>query len=229
MTPLESKISKDIETIINSTDNFLERYNSEQHTISVELHADLLYFQKRGLRVLTQFDRKDGIATIKGFGFCHIASGMGLHKSSIEPFPEDLQIVLNHLRVLKREIENGDLIAYSEMSKRELFGNHLEYGKYLLDEKHKDAAAVVIGSVLEDKLRMICEKNNFPIKAQSGKLLTIDPMNVNLAKNDIYSEAVKKEVELNGNIRKNAAHGHYDEYTQEQVEKMLDYVSTFNY
>ena len=48
--------------------------------------------------------------------------------------------------------------------------------------------------MLEDTLRKLSVSNNLSLLTTTGKSLTIEPLNVNLAKAGIYSPSVKKQV-----------------------------------
>jgi hypothetical protein len=100
-------------------------------------------------------------------------------------------------------------------------------GEYLLSEGYKDAAAVIIGSVLEDGLRKLCERASLPVLGSTGKPLTIDPLNTQLAKADVYSKLAQKQITTWADVRNMAAHGRYDGYNAEQVKMMLIFVQSF--
>jgi len=99
--------------------------------------------------------------------------------------------------------------------------------EYLLDEDYKDAAAVLLGAVLEDSLRKLAESQQIPTASATGKYLTIDPLNVALAKQGFYNPLVQKQITTWANLRNDAAHGHFDKYDAEQVKQMLLFVQKF--
>jgi len=99
--------------------------------------------------------------------------------------------------------------------------------EYLLAEGYKDAAAVIIGSVLEDSLRKLADENSIPTTASSGRPRTIDPLNVALAKASAYGPLIQKQITTWADLRNSAAHGHYDKYDEHQVKQMLLFVQKF--
>lgn len=103
----------------------------------------------------------------------------------------------------------------------------LEMSEYLLKEKYKDAAAVIIGSVLENSLRKLAQINNIQIFNNKGKYLTIEPLNIELAKNDVYNQLIRKQISTWADLRNSAAHGNYNEYDSDQVELMLEFTQKF--
>lgn len=100
-------------------------------------------------------------------------------------------------------------------------------GEYLLQEGYKDAAAVIIGSVLENGLRKLAKQNDVAVVTESGKQLTIDPLNTELAKREVYSKLTQKQITSWAHIRNKAAHGEFGEYNREDVQSMLSFVQTF--
>ena len=101
-------------------------------------------------------------------------------------------------------------------------------GEYLLNEGYKDASAVIVGAVLEDGLRKLCDKNGISTVNSSGRNLTIDPLNSELAKAEVYNKLTQKKITTWAHVRNKAAHGQYDEYNREQVEMMLLFVQGFS-
>jgi hypothetical protein len=70
---------------------------------------------------------------------------------------------VNILISIKNEIEQGYILSYKKILSAEVFSDFLEMSKYLLDEGYKDAAAVMIGSVLEEHLRFLCNNHSIGI------------------------------------------------------------------
>lgn len=128
---------------------------------------------------------------------------------------------------VKHDIENDLLSSIKGLLQAEIFANFLEIGEHLLSEGYKDAAAVTIGAVLEDGLRELCKKNNIEITKPTGAPLSIEPLNAELAKNEVYSKLVQKQVTSWAHIRNKAAHGQYNEYNKSEVEMMLLFVQSF--
>jgi len=135
--------------------------------------------------------------------------------------------VIGALESLKYELENGLLSDIHKLLQSDIFSDFLEMGEYLLKEGYKDPAAVIIGSVLEDTLRKLCESNGIEVINAKGKLLTIDPLNTELVKAEVYNKLVQKQITSWADLRNNAAHGHYEKYDDKQVEMMLLFVQSF--
>lgn len=129
---------------------------------------------------------------------------------------------------VKHDVENDLLSDIRGLLQAEIFGNFLEIGEHLLNEGYKDAAAVTIGAVLEDGLRELCKKNDISITKPNGSPMTIEPLNTELAKHEVYTKLVQKQVTSYAHIRNKAAHGQYEEYDKSQVEMMLLFVQNFS-
>ncbi len=129
---------------------------------------------------------------------------------------------------VKHDIENDLLVTIKGLLQAEIFADFLEIGEHLLNEGYKDAAAVTIGAVLEDGLRKLCDKNGLQTIKPNGSPMTIEPLNAELAKNNVYSKLVQKQITSWAHIRNKAAHGEYDEYDKAQVEMMLLFVQGFS-
>jgi hypothetical protein len=131
---------------------------------------------------------------------------------------------------IKSEIENGWLISFKKLVSAEVFSDFLEMSKYLLDQKFKDPAAVMIGSVLEEHLRFLCINHSIEVTYKSGesvKYKKADYLNSELTKSSVYGTLEQKNVTAWLDLRNKAAHGKYDEYTIELVNIM--YLGVLNF
>lgn len=125
------------------------------------------------------------------------------------------------------ELENGLLNDIRKLLQADIFSDFLEMSEHLLREGYKDASAVIIGSVLEDTLRKLCELNEINTINSNGKSMTIDSLNIELVKADIYNKLIQKQITSWADLRNNAAHGHFDKYDIQQVGMMLLFVQNF--
>ena len=138
------------------------------------------------------------------------------------------------LQSIKHEIEQGWLTSLRQLVSAEVFSDFLEMSKHLLDEKYKDPAAVIVGSVLEEHLRQLCANNSIDIEVTKGTdriPKKADLMNSDLVKAGIYGILEQKNVTAWLDLRNRAAHGKYTEYTIEQVllmyQGVLDFITRF--
>jgi hypothetical protein len=146
-----------------------------------------------------------------------------LHSNNYDHFTQMVGVA----KAIKHDIAQGLLVNFKLLLQAEVFADFLEMGEYLLEEGYKDAAAVIIGSVLEDGLRKISERSGLSIHTESGKKLTIEPLNMQLAGANIYSKLIQKQITSWAHIRNKASHGEFSEYNKEQVQMMLLFVQNF--
>jgi hypothetical protein len=132
------------------------------------------------------------------------------------------------LKAIKSEIDGGWLNTMKGIVSAEIFSDFLEMARHLLDEKYKDAAAIMFGSVLEEHLRQLCLRYSIPTDdPNTGKPKKADLLNSELANSSIYNKLDQKNITALLDLRNKAAHGKYAEYTQQQVEIMSQSVTDF--
>jgi len=144
--------------------------------------------------------------------------------------PHNVEKCRGILKAGKQEIVGGWLFTVKGLVSAEIFSDFLEMAEYLLKEGYKDSAAVMTGSVLEEHLRQLCLRNSIPIeKINAGKLVAkkADLLNSELASADIYNKLDQKSVLSWLDLRNKAAHGHYTEYTIDQVQLLYQGVTNF--
>jgi hypothetical protein len=145
-------------------------------------------------------------------------------------FYYDIESAIGILNAIKTEIESGWLISFKKLVEADVFCDFLEMAEYLLKEKYKDPAAVMIGSVLEEHLRSLCLENSIPVFDESKEKQIpkkASRLNDDLAKNGVYNKLIQKSVTSWLDLRNNAAHGKYEEYNIDQVKLMYQGVSQF--
>jgi hypothetical protein len=136
------------------------------------------------------------------------------------------------LASIKTELDGEWLITMKGIISAELFSDFLEMAEHLLSERYKDAAAVIIGTVLEEHLRQLCIKNGLAIEdedSKTGKSIPkkAESLNTQLRNGSVYDIMDQKNVTAWFALRNKAAHGQYAGYTQEQVELQLQSIRDF--
>jgi hypothetical protein len=131
------------------------------------------------------------------------------------------------LKGVQHDMKSGLLSDLRKLLQAEVFADFLEMAEHLLNEGYKDAAAVLLGAVLEDSLRKLSDANGLATVGANAKPLTMEPLNVALAKKGVYGPLVQKQVTTWANLRNDAAHGHFDRYDEDQVKQMLLFVQKF--
>lgn len=135
------------------------------------------------------------------------------------------------LKALRKDITSGYLVSIQELIHAEVFADFLEMAQHLLEEGYKDPAAVLVGGVLEEHLRKLCNKQGISIEFTNSKgdvnPKKADTMNADLAKSGVYSGLDQKNITAWLALRNKAAHGKHSEYTHQQVELLLQSIQDF--
>lgn len=147
-------------------------------------------------------------------------------KGCEHPYKGDTVQGLGVLNAAKQDVEGGLLVKLEDLVAADLFADFLEMAEYLLDAGYKDPAAVLIGGVLEEHLRRLCNSNSIDVN-DAGKPKRADKLNADLAKASVYNKLDHKAVTSWLDLRNKAAHAEYDTYNAEQVRLMLAGVREF--
>jgi hypothetical protein len=132
------------------------------------------------------------------------------------------------LRALRSDYASGHLQSIVELIHADIFADFFDMAEYLLEQGYKDPAAVIVGSVLEEHLRKLCNKVGIATLQAGGTPKKADSLNSELAGASVYSKLDQKSVTAWLDLRNKAAHGKYVEYTKEQVSLMLQSVRDFS-
>jgi hypothetical protein len=138
-----------------------------------------------------------------------------------------LSFGISILRALRTDYEAGYIQTFSELVHANLFNDFLEMADHLLEQGYKDPAAVIAGSVLEEHLRKLCDKNGIDVKKPDGTPKKADTLNSELAGANVYSKLDQKIVTAWLDLRNKAAHGKYTEYTKDQVALLIQSIRDF--
>jgi len=120
----------------------------------------------------------------------------------------------------KEDYEGGYVFNMRSLVSAEVIDNVIEQSRELLRAKYKDPAAVVAGVALESALKELCNKHHI----LTGKL---DKMNADLSKAGAYNLGQQKIITAWADIRNNAAHGNWQNYSVADVESMIEGVNRF--
>ena len=125
------------------------------------------------------------------------------------------------LAAVKSDYEAGLLVDIRAEIRSEVHGDFFGQAQSLLEQGLKDPAAMLIGAVLEDALRQLCQKHNIP----EGR--SIERMNVPLRQARAYGLPQQQQITAWAAIRNNADHGRFEEYSVEEVRLMSQGVTDF--
>lgn len=160
------------------------------------------------------------LTNVFGEGSTHFK---GFEESCKRPHHPDALQGQSILKAAKEDIEGGYLKRIETLVAADVFTDFLEMADHLLEQGYKDPAASLIGAVLEDGLRKIATNSNVKLKTNED----IGSLNHKLADAQIYNRLNQKRIQVWNDIRNNADHGRFEEYTIELVREMLNGVRDF--
>lgn len=134
------------------------------------------------------------------------------------------------MQAIRDEIAGGWLFTVKGLVTAEVFADFIEMADHLLAAGYKDPAAVMAGSVLEEHLRQLCIASSIAVyEEKHDKQLPkkAERLNADLASAIIYTKLDQKQITAWLDLRNNAAHGKYDQYTADQVKHLLSGITDF--
>lgn len=137
-------------------------------------------------------------------------------------FPSRLKNSIPVVLAAYDDFKNGFLISFKQIVQAEVFDSELEQAKSLLESGYKNSSAVIAGVVLETAIKELCL--NHGVELDRKKLTHL---NDELAKAGVYNKLQQKQITALADIRNNAAHGDYDQFTKEDVIRMIQDVERF--
>jgi hypothetical protein len=127
------------------------------------------------------------------------------------------------LKAAKTDIDGGFLKKVETLVAADIFTDLIEMADYLVEQGYKDPAASLIGAILEDGLRKIASNRGIVLKSRED----VSSLNKKLADAEIYNRTTQKRVQVWNDIRNNADHGNFSEYTLDLVKEMISSVRDF--
>ena len=119
------------------------------------------------------------------------------------------------------DLENGFLRNQDMLISAEVFDNVLDQAAELTRLRYKDPAAVLLRVVLEGALQRLCAARN----VDSGK--TASHLNDALKDHGVYAQPQWRLIQSWLDIGNAAAHGKFDDYSQDDLSNALQGVTQF--
>ncbi len=136
---------------------------------------------------------------------------------------EVMDMLQGTLKAALDDVEKGWFVRTQTLIQAELFADFLDQASHLLDKGYHGPAAVLAGAVLEDGLRKLCERNDIELPDKPK----LDWMNTQLVRAEVFSKFWQKRITALAQIRNDAAHGKWDQFTEDDVKSMIDDVGRF--
>ena len=131
--------------------------------------------------------------------------------------------LLGTLRAAREDFVRGMLFDIRHLIEAEVFADFTGQAESLIAAGYHVPAASLMGAVLEDALRKLCDKAEISYPDKTG----IDRLNADLAKASIYDKLVQKRITHLADIRNKADHGKFSEFKRDDVEDMIRWTSRF--
>jgi hypothetical protein len=139
-----------------------------------------------------------------------------------QAFVHDAEVGQGILRAVREDLESGYLKKITTLVEAEIFSDFLEMARHLHSAGYKDPAASLTGGILEDGLRKIATAHNIQLNPKE----TINTLNEK-CRTAVYNQLVWRRVQTWGDIRNYADHGHYNEYSADDVAEMIEGIEGF--
>ena len=149
------------------------------------------------------------------------------------PVSSSVKKIIGILEDLKDDYESGFLDDLEKRIAADISADYMGQAEALLGEGIPGQydhvpAAVLCGAVLEDYLRRLCQRQpSISITKSNGQYKTLGPLIGELEKAKALNKLTIKRLQGWAQIRNDAAHGQFNEFTREDVESMLKGVKTF--
>jgi len=119
------------------------------------------------------------------------------------------------IEAVRDDLRTGRLRSFRRLAEVEVFADFIDMAQHILDNGYYGAAASLTGGVLERGLRDIAEQNGIALGAAGN----LPGLNARLAQAGVYNALRQKEVQYYIDIRNKASHGHFDQFTRDDVRK----------
>lgn len=136
------------------------------------------------------------------------------------------------IEVVEHHVNNGWYESITGLVAGDVFSDFLDMADHLLDERYKDAAAVIAGSSLENHLKRLASKAGVPTTVMDGssakvQAKKVETINADLVKANVYDKNDQKQVTAWMGVRNDAAHGDYPKVDAGVVRVMIAWIRTF--
>jgi hypothetical protein len=132
-------------------------------------------------------------------------------------------VLTGALRALRASVEAGLLVSLENRLRANVYDDFLVQAEALLERGYHVVAIVLIGGVLEDHLRKLCDARSLTWKGDGS----LSKYNDALYAADLYAKTVLSRVQAIAHVRNEAAHGNGAAVKREDVDDALAYVRHF--
>ncbi|HID99099.1 MAG TPA: DUF4145 domain-containing protein [Thiotrichaceae bacterium] len=142
--------------------------------------------------------------------------------------PTQINKIVGLLKAGLSDLEGGFLVSQEFLIAGEIFADVLEQAKYFHSLKHKNVAAMLSRTVLEDGLKRMARQEGLKLTQDTKKTAkNVSVLNEELKKKGRYKETQRSSIQAwlaTGNA---AAHGNFNDYDDDEVKNMLEGIDHF--
>ena len=142
---------------------------------------------------------------------------------SSRTFHEAMSHYLSVLKALEEELKIGLLYDVEILVTKNILDTIIDEARTLLKAKYKDATAIYCRVIIETSMKKLCDKNKITYRKKE-KLSTISDK---LRKEGYLTLSEWRQIQAWSDIGNSAAHGKFNEYTEAEVNTMLDGIENF--
>ena len=162
---MKDLVSREIKALVAIGERLATDAATSSGGLGPERVQELSSIAARGGRLITRLYGADShyyrafrsIVQIEHFSSMH--SNWHLHASEM----------VGILKAVQHDVGSGMLADFRNVIQAEIFADFLDMAEHLVLEGYKDAAAVLLGAVLEDSLRKLAEANKLETVNAKGK------------------------------------------------------------
>lgn len=223
MVNVQNLIVAEVDELVARSEKLSQEASTSHSTLKAASVEELTAIATRGGQLIRRLYVGDSQYLERWQKILSTRSFTKMHSGYYEHVSEMVGV----LRAIQHDIKSGLIRNVRGLLQAEIFADFLDMTEHLLQEGYKDAAAVLLGAVMEDSLRKIATAHGVNTVGPNGRPLTIDPLNVALAKAGVYNALVQKQITSWANLRNDAAHASFAKYDHETVRQMLMFVQKF--
>lgn len=152
----------------------------------------------------------------------------------MEPCSMSAEAIVGDLTGLQSDYENGFLDDLQERVVAEISADYMGQAEAMLNDETVGkygpvGCAVLVGVVLEDRLRRWCERQTpaLETRQKGGKNKTLGPLIEEVRRKKRLENQILRQLQWWADIRNHAAHGESDRFSREQVDLMVRGVDNF--
>ena len=124
---------------------------------------------------------------------------------------------------MNEEFQTGFLHGIEILVTRDMLDTIVEEARVLLQAKYKDATAIYCRVILETSAKKLCDNNKLSYRKKEKLSSIIDK----LRKKGFLSLPEWRQIQAWTDIGNSAAHGKFDDYSEEDVKNMLNGIDSF--